>query len=164
MVIMALAMCSCGKSTPEQMPDIDLADTDGNLFSARSLCNGDGPLMVTFFATWCDPCCQELNVIKELYPEMQKRFGAEFVVVSIDKYPTQIPVVTNMMKQHGWDCFRLLFDSDSKLVKQLDVQTIPSTLYIMPDGRIFDITVGFDGTAPRSRIFGILEQMTSQKK
>lgn len=162
-VVAALVMSSCSKSTPKVMPDVPLADMYGNTISANELINPKGPLMITFFATWCDPCCQELNVIKSIYPELQKRYGLELVVVSIDKYPNQVPIVANMLRQHGWDRFRFYFDVDRDLTEQLHVQTIPSTLYVCPDGKIFEETVGYDGATPEEQIRDILDKMTAAK-
>ncbi len=163
LVVAALVISSCGKSTPKVMPDVPLADMYGNTISANELVNPKGPLMITFFATWCDPCCQELNVIKSIYPELQERYGLELVVVSIDKYPNQVPLVANMMRQHGWNQFPLYFDVDRKLTDELQVQTIPSTLYVSPDGKIFEEVNGYDGDTPEEHIREVLDKMTASK-
>ena len=52
------------KRIPEKLPDVDMPDTKG---VPHKLSEWQGqPLMVNFWATWCDPCRRESPLLKQL--------------------------------------------------------------------------------------------------
>lgn len=81
---------------PEQLPAISLPDVAGR---TRSLAEWQGrPLLVNFWATWCEPCRREIPLLKSLRHE---RAGdrLEIVGIAVD-YPDP---VLKYAKSHGID-------------------------------------------------------------
>jgi thiol-disulfide isomerase/thioredoxin len=66
---------------PETLPDVKLPDLAGNVKSLRSF--GARPLIVNFWASWCEPCRREIPLLRAL----RTQYAAdhlEIVGVAID--------------------------------------------------------------------------------
>jgi thiol-disulfide isomerase/thioredoxin len=70
-----------GKSIPDTLPDITLADISGKPMKLASF--GGRPLMVNFWATWCAPCRREIPLLNKIRMQ-RKGQNAEIVGVAVD--------------------------------------------------------------------------------
>lgn len=70
-----------GRSIPDSLPDITLADKEGKPTRLASF--GGRPLMVNFWATWCAPCRREIPLLNRLRAERQGE-KAEIVGIAVD--------------------------------------------------------------------------------
>ena len=70
-----------GKTIPDSLPDITLADKDGKPTKLASF--GGRPLMVNFWATWCAPCRREIPLLNKIRAERQAQNG-EIVGIAVD--------------------------------------------------------------------------------
>jgi thiol-disulfide isomerase/thioredoxin len=69
------------RKTPDVLPDIALPDLDG---TTRRLVQWKGkPLLVNFWATWCEPCRREIPLLKTLRRERASE-GLEVVGIAVD--------------------------------------------------------------------------------
>jgi thiol-disulfide isomerase/thioredoxin len=67
--------------TPERLPQISLPGLDGK---TRSLSEWRGrPLVINFWATWCEPCRREVPLLRSLRHERAAE-GLEVVGIAID--------------------------------------------------------------------------------
>ena len=81
---------------PEQLPEIQLPGTDGRV---HRLTDWKGkPLVVNFWATWCDPCLREIPLLKTLRRE-HAADSLEIVGIALD-YPSD---VRKYVTEHGID-------------------------------------------------------------
>ena len=69
------------KAIPDTLPDITLADRDGNPTKLSSF--GGRPLMVNFWATWCAPCRREIPLLNKIRAQ-RKAQNAEIVGIAVD--------------------------------------------------------------------------------
>jgi peroxiredoxin len=69
------------KAIPDTLPDITLADRNGNPTKLTSF--GGRPLMVNFWATWCAPCRREIPLLNKIRAQ-RKAQNAEIVGVAVD--------------------------------------------------------------------------------
>lgn len=69
------------KTQTESGFSINLAKVDGGSFSFDEIL-GKKHLVAAFWATWCEPCKQELKKLAEIYPEFSD--SVEFVAISTD--------------------------------------------------------------------------------
>ncbi|HYM42068.1 MAG TPA: TlpA disulfide reductase family protein [Steroidobacteraceae bacterium] len=68
---------------PQKLPDISLPDTHGK---PHRLSEWAGrPLIVNFWATWCEPCRREMPLLKGLRDKKSKN-GLEIVGIAVDHH------------------------------------------------------------------------------
>ena len=73
-VIMAASQLQAQEAAKEQtrkLPAVDIKTTESKNINTSSFDNGDKPLVICFWATWCKPCVEELNAINEHYEDWQ---------------------------------------------------------------------------------------------
>jgi thiol-disulfide isomerase/thioredoxin len=69
---------------PEKLPELELPGLDGSL---QHLSKWSGkPLVVNFWATWCEPCRREIPLLKKLRRE-RAGDGLEIVGIAVDLRP-----------------------------------------------------------------------------
>jgi len=116
-----------------KVPTMELKDMAGKTVNTAEL-TPEGPVIISFWATWCAPCKRELNAIHELYPDWQDEFGVKLVAVSIDDEKTKnsVPVYVN---GRGWD-YQILMDTNSDFRRLMGVNNVPHTFLVNDLGNI----------------------------
>jgi peroxiredoxin len=95
-------------------------------------------VFLTFWATWCGPCKQEMPSIEALH---QRFKGKDFVVLTVAvDLEGAIPVEKFIAKQ-GYS-FYVLIDSKSQILDLYRVEGIPMTFLIDKKGRILGRALG----------------------
>lgn len=117
----------------KKLPSVNLKDMAGKQVNTADL-GFDGPVIISFWATWCSPCKRELNTIQELYEDWQEEFGVNLVAVSIDDEKTKnsVPVYVN---GRGWE-YLVLMDPNSDFRRAMGVNNVPHTFLVDKDGNI----------------------------
>ena len=78
---------------PETLPDISLPDVNGD---PHRLADWAGsPLIVNFWATWCEPCRREIPLLEGLYRE-NPRTAFEIVGIAIDHLDSVVKYARQM--------------------------------------------------------------------
>ena len=70
-----------GRVVPETVPDVQLPDLSGRRRSLRAFLGH--PLIINFWATWCEPCRREMPLLARLRAQHQGQ-GLEIVGVAVD--------------------------------------------------------------------------------
>ena len=95
-------------------------------------------IFLTFWATWCGPCKQELPSIEALHQQLK---GKNFVVLTVAvDLEGALPVEKFIAKQ-GYT-FYVLIDSKSRVLDLYRVEGIPMTFLIDKKGRILGKALG----------------------
>ncbi|MGB8294424.1 MAG: TlpA disulfide reductase family protein [Polyangia bacterium] len=126
---------ACGALMPDplgpklrgQAPDFELADAAGKKWSLRAL--RGRPVLVSFWATWCPPCVQEMPSLDALARRLGDR--ATILAVSVDE---------------NWEAIRKFFPQGTPLTVLLDpsraapasfgTSLFPESFLVDPSGHV----------------------------
>jgi len=101
---------------------------------------GKGPILVSFWATWCKPCMEELNEYQKIYEEY-KQSGFEFIAISTDNEKT-IAKVKPLVKSKQFS-FTVITDSNSEIARKYYAYQIPYSVLIDKNGTVVYSHSGF---------------------
>lgn len=153
-----------GKTIPDVLPDITLADKNGKPTKLASF--GGKPLMVNFWATWCAPCRREIPLLNKIKTE---RKNVEIVGIAVDfrdkvlEFTRQTPLAYPFLigEEDG------MAAADAFGVGM----AFPSSIFVDSQGRILTVKLGelhddeanfaFDRLADIDR--GVLTREAAQK-
>src|ERR1700712_4599792 len=117
-------------------PDFTLRGADGRNVRLDEL-RGQ-VVLVNFWATWCGPCREEMPRLNALY-EKYRKSGFVMLGVNIDDDPrTAIATAAKLNVS-----FPVLLDTDKKVSKLYDLNTVPSTVVIDRDGKLRFLHPGY---------------------
>lgn len=118
--------------------DFSLPSLDGKSTSLASF--RGNVVLLSFWATWCGPCKQELPSIQALYEKLK---GKGLTVVAVDLMEDN-KTVGDFVKAHGMT-FPVLIDGNGKVGGTYDAGSIPTNYLVDRKGRILARVVGYDG-------------------
>ena len=116
------------------LPTTKIRDIDGKQLSFNEAFEKGKVTMVSFWATWCIPCKQEIKNIKTKLPEWQKESDFNYMTVSIDD-SRGTAMVKTYAKSQGWT-FPTYTDPNSDLKRSLNFQNVPFTIIVDQHGKV----------------------------
>lgn len=94
-------------------------------------------VVVNFWATWCDPCREEMPSMQRL---QDKLAGKPFAILAVD-YGEGAPRINDFLKKIGVR-FTVLLDRDTSAATAWNVKVLPTTLVLDPGHRVRYSAVG----------------------
>lgn len=111
----------------KKAPSFRLENSEGKQISLDSLLV-KGPVLLNFWASWCNPCKEELPEFNKIKNEYSSK-GLNVVLVTIDK-PSGFTKAKSFLKTKGFDMV-LLKDCDLKVIKSFGGgESVPYTFLI----------------------------------
>lgn len=151
--VLSLSACGAGDAAGPA-PDFTLTSPDGKSVTLSS--KKGHPVLLNFWATWCDSCKEELPALQELQTRSAGRF--ELLAVSVDDDAAK--VVPAFAAAHKLS-FPLLY-ADRRTQDAYAVRMLPTTFLIAPDGTIARRYVGpLDARAVENDILSLLNRRPS---
>ncbi|MGB5872502.1 MAG: TlpA disulfide reductase family protein [Bacteroidota bacterium] len=138
-LILMLGVQTAPAQSGREAPDFTLEDLDGDWVSLQDVV-GDGPVLISFWATWCRPCLEELRELQILFEEYEPR-GLMMLAISTDS-ERSIAKVKPLVRSKGYT-FRVLLDTNSDVARLYYAQNIPYTVIIDSAGSIVYTHMGY---------------------
>lgn len=94
------------------------------------------PLVLSFWATWCLPCMEELNAVNDKIDAWKTEKPFEFVAVSVDD-PRTVNKVKTVVNGKNWNFDDVLLDPSQSVKRQLNITNVPMTLVYYKDKLVY---------------------------
>ena len=143
-VLIVLCFSSIGFSQSEsegirKAPNFKLENLSGETVELNKEI-GEGPILLSFWATWCKPCIEELSEYKKLYSDY-KDSGFKMFAISTDNERT-VAKVKPFVKSKNYD-FPILLDTNSDVARLFYAQSVPFTVIVNKEGYIVYSHLGY---------------------
>lgn len=112
--------------------NIILEDLNGAKVNTDTWVDGETPIIITFWATWCKPCQSELEALLELRDKWHGK--VRIIAVSVDD-SRSASKVRSLVKGRRWP-YEVYLDANKSLYKTFNLTTIPFAVVANAKGEI----------------------------
>lgn len=123
-----------------EAPNFTLENLEGELFTLSDYV-GEGPIVISFWATWCTPCKKELPHLQALTNNYNDD-GLTLITIAEDAPKTQ-PKVRPYIKSKKFT-FPVLLDPDNEILHLFQGSALPYQVIIDNDGNILETHQGYN--------------------
>lgn len=140
-LIFVTTSLSSGQDIKTRMvSDFTLSDMDGNRVTLSDNF-GRGPIYISFWATWCKPCLEELKILQGLYEKYNER-GFRIFAVNTEGARAK-GKIKSFVKSNGFT-FDILIDNDGEVFRRkFKGFAMPFSVMTDPQGQVVFSAVGF---------------------
>ncbi|MBE0539289.1 MAG: TlpA family protein disulfide reductase [Ignavibacterium sp.] len=128
-----------GDITGRKAPNFKLSNLDGKYIELNKE-TGSGPVLLSFWATWCKPCLEEMAEYNKIY-EQYKDQGFSLLAISTDTEKS-VAKVKPYIKSKDYK-FKVLLDTNSETARKYYAQQMPYTVMIDKNGNIVYSHLGY---------------------
>ncbi len=134
---LALAGSALALDSGDRSPEIGLNDLRGNAVTLESL--RGKVVIVDFWASWCEPCREEMPVLDRLYRDNRER-GLVVIGVSVDN---GIDNVRTFLRRNAVS-FPIVHDAEHEVAERFEPSRMPSSYLIDRRGMVRYVHEGFE--------------------
>jgi peroxiredoxin len=125
---------------------------------------GKGPLLVNFWALWCEPCKQEMKAFMALAEKLKEK-GVSMLSINED-------LIKSSAKVRAWVKSQgitqpMLVDPDGNISRdRFSMESLPYSLLLRPDGTVYKKHIGFtagDEVAIAKELDDLLAELANTK-
>jgi peroxiredoxin len=115
-------------------------------------------ILLNFWATWCDPCKDEMPSMEALYQRYRER---DFVLLAISVEERNPEPARRFIQKHRYR-LPVLLDPAGKTLDLFEIHRLPATVIIDKKGRIIGKAIGpRDWNSPE--VFSLIDQMLDDR-
>jgi cytochrome c biogenesis protein CcmG/thiol:disulfide interchange protein DsbE len=118
-------------------PDFTLTSSTGHEIHLADL--RGKPVLINLWASWCPPCKAEMPAIERVY---QNYKGQGLQVIAINTTYQDTRAAADSFAQSEGLTFPIVYDTDGKVSREYQLQALPSTFFIAPNGKIQTVVLG----------------------
>ncbi len=138
-IVFLLLIATSFAFSQKKLPNLKLKDINGKTVSLSDVTK-DKTVVLSFWATWCGPCVNELDAIAEQYEDLQDD-GFELIAVSIDDSRTKSRIKP-LVNGKDWE-YTILLDTNQELKRSLNIVNVPYVV-IVKNGEIVYTHSGYN--------------------
>ncbi len=127
------------EQTGRRAPEFKLENVEGDYMSLQDEL-GEGPVLLSFWATWCKPCIEEMTKYKDIYSEYKDK-GLKVLAISIDDERT-VAKVKPFVRSKNYP-FPVLLDTNSEVARKYYAQNVPYSVLLDKSGNIVYTHLGY---------------------
>jgi peroxiredoxin len=146
-----------GLIAQKQIPSLKIKTLDNKEIDIQKQTK-KGTHLISFWATWCVPCINELEAFSEVYEDWSDELNIKIIAISIDDSRT-LSRVKPLVNGKGWE-FDVLSDRNHDLKRALNISSIPYTI-ILKNGEIKYRNTGYM-TGFEDTIYDTLKKITNE--
>ena len=121
------------------LPDLSVRLLDGKQVRLSALLE-EGPLLVSFWATWCAPCKKEMIFLEEFHQKYNEN-SFRVLAISTDS-PKSMSKVKSYIRAKKYT-FLVGIDPNQEIAKKMNVLLMPTTLILNKDRKVSWYHQGF---------------------
>lgn len=157
--IVALSV-SRGAAQGSSLTNLTLEELDGTTTKLSDYLR-NGPVHITFWALWCEPCKQELRALK---PFAKEHADDPFTILAVNQdSPKSLAKVKAYVKSQGYP-FPVILDPNTQVFQALNGQALPFSVLIDKSGKIVTTRTGFLTGDEKEIEMEILKLITKDKE
>lgn len=152
--VLVLVASASALSSGARAPEIGLTDTNGNRITMASL--RGNVVLVDFWASWCEPCAEEMPVLERLYTTYRGQ-GFRVVAVSQDRTASNMQ---GFLRQHRVS-FPVVHDASHAVAGRYEPPRMPSSYIVDRNGIVRHVHEGYrsgDARTMEREIRALLQQ------
>lgn len=134
-----IATAASATSGEKSLPEFYTVDMDNNEVALSDFF-GEGPIVISFWSTECDPCKEEQVHLNKLYKKY-KDDGLHVLCISTDTSKT-VNNVKKHIKANNYK-FTVLLDVDNEVMTSCGVPAIPYTFLLDNAGKVLHEKLGY---------------------
>lgn len=116
------------------LPSVKVKNLQGETVDTKTFSNDGKPFVISFWATWCKACIQELSAVNDVYTDWQKETGVKVFAVSIDDSRNSKKVAP-FVKGRNWQ-YEVVIDENSDFKRAMNVTNPPHVFVCNGKGEI----------------------------
>jgi len=128
-----------GKQRDIMLPDLSVRLLDGKQVRLSALLE-EGPLLVSFWATWCAPCKKEMIFLEEFHQKYNEN-SFRVLAISTDS-PKSMSKVKSYIRAKKYT-FLVGIDPNQEIAKKMNALLMPTTLILNKDRKVSWYHQGF---------------------
>jgi len=141
-------------TSAQDVPQAEIIDIKGQKVNFQDIVKSDKPVIVSFWATWCVPCINELDAISEVYPDWQDETGVKLVAISQDDDRTARRIKP-LVNGKAWE-YEIYRDYNNELKRAFNIASIPF-LIIIKNGKVVYTRSGYT-PGSEDKIYEIIKE------
>ncbi|MEZ5195428.1 MAG: TlpA disulfide reductase family protein [Bacteroidales bacterium] len=110
----------------QSLPNVELLTLDGIKVNASEISNNDKPMVVVFWKSNQKECCDQLNMMNDVYEDFFKQKGVKVIAICVD-CKGSIQHIKPFVYGHSID-FEVYIDKNGDFKRSMNVSQVPYTI------------------------------------